>query len=410
MNLWESIRVAISALRINMMRSVLTMLGIIIGVAAVITMVTVGAGAQSQIDAQISSLGTNLFMVMGGSGHMGGARMGAGSVVRLTEDDAAALKQEIPEIAAAAPTVRGGVQVIFGANNWATQVQGVDNDFLIVRDWDIVSGRDFQPREIRSGAKVVILGDTLARELFGESDPIGQNVRINKTPFEVIGVLEKKGQNMGGQDQDDFIMVPLDTARSRLLGRNRARARSVANIMVSVREAWMMDDVEERIGEVLRQRHKIPAGQEDSFMIRNLSEMIEMRADAARVFNMLLAAVASVSLLVGGIGIMNIMLVSVTERTREIGLRMAVGARPQDILKQFLVEAVTLCLVGGAIGIALAILATIAISRVAGWPVLIEWQVIVASVLFSGVIGVFFGYYPARKAASQNPIEALHFE
>ncbi len=410
MNAFESILVAIGALRTNLMRSALTMLGIIIGVAAVIAMLTVGAGAQKEVDQQIAALGSNLFMVMSGAHRRGGARMASGARARLTEGDAQALKDEIPEVAAAAPTMRGSVQVVVGNNNWSTTVQGVDQDYLVARNWVVREGRMMDPREMRSGAKVALLGHTVAEELFGAGNVIGQPLRVNNVPFEVVGVLGAKGQTMTGQDQDDVIMVPLATARTRILGKSRSVAGAVHVIMVSVREEWMMDDVERQIDEVLRQRHRIRPEQDDPFYIRNMSEMMETRAEASQVFNMLLAAVASVSLLVGGIGIMNIMLVSVTERTREIGLRRAVGAKAKDILVQFLIEAVTLCTIGGVAGVILAVAFTYGVAAVAGWPMLLQWQVVILAVVFSAVIGVFFGYYPARKAASQDPIEALRYE
>jgi putative ABC transport system permease protein len=410
MSLLEAVLVAITALRTNVMRSMLTMLGIIIGVAAVITMVAMGAGAQREVDTQIAALGTNVLMVMPGSFRDRGVRMGAGSRVMLTEDDAHAIKREIPGVVAAAPTVRGNVQVITGNMNWATTVQGIDNDYMVARAWEVAEGRGFDPREIRTGARVVLLGATVADELFGAGSAVGQTIRVNNVPFQVVGILGRKGQSMMGSDQDDMIMVPLEAARSRLLGENGVVPQAVAVIMVSVAEAWMMDEVEAQIIELLRQRHRVRANQEDPFSIRNMSEMMQTRAEASQVFNMLLAAVASVSLIVGGIGIMNIMLVSVTERTREIGLRRAVGAKPRDILGQFLIEAVTLCTLGGAVGVVLSIVIIVVTADMTGWPVALPVQVVFLAVLFSAAIGVFFGYYPARKAARQDPIEALRHE
>jgi putative ABC transport system permease protein len=410
MNILESVLVAITALRTNLLRSMLTMLGIIIGVAAVITMVAMGAGAQKAVDSQIAALGTNLFLVMPGSYRDHGARMASGTRLRLTEDDAHAIKREIPEVVAAAPTSRGAVQIVTGNMNWSTTVQGIDNDYLLARNWDIVEGRQFDSREIRSGARVTLMGATVADELFGEASVVGQTVRINNVPFQIIGLLGPKGQSLGGSDQDDLIMVPLEAARGRLLGRSRAVAKAVSVIMVSVESASQMDEVEEQITGLLRQRHRIRAGQDNTFSIRNMSEMVETRAETSRVFNMLLAAVASVSLVVGGIGIMNIMLVSVTERTREIGLRRAVGAKPRDILAQFLVEAVTLCTLGGAIGVLLSVLIITVASNLTGWPVQLAIEVVVLAVLFSAAIGVFFGYYPAKRAARQDPIESLRYE
>ncbi|HJL52304.1 MAG TPA: FtsX-like permease family protein, partial [Arenicellales bacterium] len=303
-----------------------------------------------------------------------------------------------------------GTHIVLGNLNWSTTVQGIDQDYMIARNWRIREGRMFEPAELQSGAKVVLLGATVARELFGEADAIGQMLRMNKVPFTVVGVLGAKGQSMSGSDQDDIVMVPIATARARLLGRHRGVAKAVSVIMVSIEKDWMMDDAEEQIKQVIRQRHRIREDQDDTFSIRNMSEMVETRAETRRVFNMLLAAVASVSLVVGGIGIMNIMLVSVTERTREIGLRRAVGAKAKDILTQFLIEAVMLCIFGGVVGVTLAIVVSYSAAELANWPVSIEWQVVGLALLFSAVIGVFFGFYPARKAANQDPIEALRYE
>jgi len=410
MNLLESVLVAVTALRTNLLRSILTMLGIVIGVAAVITMVALGSGAQQQVDAQIAALGTNLFMIMPGSSRDRGARMGTGSNLRLSEDDARAIRREVPGVVAAAPTMRGTAQVVAGNRNWSTTVQGIDNDYIVARNWTVAEGRGFEPREIRSGTRVVLLGATVAEELFGAAGVPGQRLRIKNVTFEVVGVLARKGQSMMGSDQDDVIMVPLEAARGRLIGRSQGVARAVQVIMVSVEEAWMMSDVEDQITQLLRQRHRIRADQDNTFRIRNMSEMVATRAEASKVFNMLLAAVAGVSLVVGGIGIMNIMLVSVTERTREIGLRRAVGAKPRDILGQFLIEAVTLCTLGGAVGVLLSVVIIMVTSRVTGWPVELPLEVVVLAVLFSAAIGIFFGYYPARKAARQDPIEALRYE
>jgi len=409
MNLVESVLVAINALRTNLLRSLLTMLGIIIGVASVITMVTLAGGAQRQIDGQIEALGSNLLMVIPGAGRDRGVRTAPGTRVRLTEADAAALKREIPDILAAAPTMRGPAQVVFGNSNWSTLVQGIESDYLVARNWTISEGRAFEPREIRSGAKVILLGATVADALFGESRAVGQTVRVGTVPFQVVGLLARKGQTMANQDQDDIVMVPLAAARTRVLGQQQAVAGGVGVILVSVREPGLMDDVAEQMVALLRQRHRVQ-GPDDPFTIHNMSEMVETRAEAARVFNLLLAVVASVSLLVGGIGIMNIMLVSVTERTREIGLRRAVGARARDILGQFLVEAVVLCTLGGVLGIAAALALTFGIATLTQLPVALDGAIVVLAVLFSAVIGVFFGYYPARRASRQDPIEALRHE
>ena len=410
MSLFELVRVAFDALRVNMLRSILTMLGIVIGVAAVIAMVTVGAGAQAEVDEQIQSLGSNVLSIRSGSRWFGGARTAAGSTQSLTLDDARSLKAQIPEIVAAGAANRGSGQVVVGNLNWSTTLYGVDADYLIARNWEISQGREFEPTEFRNGAKVALLGNTVVEELFGAGNVVGQSIRIKNVPFIVVGALKAKGQSFGPWDQDDTIMLPFKTAEGRLLGKSTHRTGSVREIYVSVRDPRMMDYVEQEIAEVLRQRHRIGPDQEDTFSIRNMTEMVEARAEASQIFNMLLAAVASVSLVVGGIGIMNIMLVSVTERTREIGLRMAVGAKERDIMLQFLVEAVTLCLLGGLIGIVVALTVTVGVAEIAGWPVLVQWPIIFIAIAFSGAIGIFFGFYPARKAAAKDPIEALRSE
>ena len=410
MSLFELVRVAFDALRVNMLRSVLTMLGIVIGVSAVIAMVTVGAGAQAQVDRQMQALGSNLLMIRSGSRWFGGARTAAGSTESLTVDDTRALKEGIPEIVAAASTNRGSAQVVVGNLNWSTTIYGIDGDYLIARNWEIAQGREFEPREIRNGAKVALLGDTVVKELFGAGSVVGQAIRIKNVPFTVVGALKAKGQSSGPWDQDDTVLVPFKTAEGRVIGKSRSRTGAVRAIYVSVGEARAMDDVQQEIAEILRQRHRIGPDQQDTFSIRNMTEMVETRAEAKQTFNMLLAAVASVSLVVGGIGIMNIMLVSVTERTREIGLRMAVGAKERDIMLQFLVEAVTLCLAGGLIGIVVALTVTVGVAEIAGWPVLVQWPIIFIAMAFSAAIGIFFGFYPARKAAAKDPIEALRTE
>ena len=410
MSLFELVRVAFDALRVNMLRSVLTMLGIVIGVSAVIAMVTVGAGAQAEVDRQMQALGSNLLMIRSGSRWFGGARTAAGSTESLTVDDTRALKEGIPEIVAAASTNRGSAQVVVGNLNWSTTIYGIDGDYLIARNWEIAQGREFEPREIRNGAKVALLGDTVVKELFGAGNVVGQAIRIKNVPFTVVGALKAKGQSSGPWDQDDTVLVPFKTAEGRVIGKSRSRTGAVRAIYVSVGEARAMDDVQQEIAEILRQRHRIGPDQQDTFSIRNMTEMVETRAEAKQTFNMLLAAVASVSLVVGGIGIMNIMLVSVTERTREIGLRMAVGAKERDIMLQFLVEAVTLCLAGGLIGIVVALTVTVGVAEIAGWPVLVQWPIIFIAMAFSAAIGIFFGFYPARKAAAKDPIEALRTE
>jgi putative ABC transport system permease protein len=409
-NILASIRIALRALRINKLRSVLTMLGIIIGVAAVITMIAVGSGAQARIESQIKGLGTNLIILMPGSTTAGGVRMGSGSRNTLTEEDGYAIQRDVPGVQASAPTLRGTGQVVGGSGNWSTVFYGVTPEYFEARNWVVAQGKGFEAADVAGAAKVVLLGDTVARNLFGDTDPIGQVVRVRKVPLVVIGTLEKKGQSLMGQDQDDVILMPISTARKRVIGQNVGRLRTVGSVSIKVRDGEDMAEVEGQIRDLMRQRHRIQPGQEDDFSLRNLSEVLAAREESSRIMGLLLAAVASVSLLVGGIGIMNIMLVSVTERTREIGLRMAVGARGRDILTQFLVEAITLALIGGLLGIALGIGGTLAIGKFAGWPIHLGLEPVALAVGFAAAIGIFFGFYPARKASKLLPIEALRYE
>ena len=405
-----SVRVALRALRVNRTRSALTMLGIIIGVAAVIAMVGVGSGATDRIQQEIQSIGSNLIIVLPGSISSNGVRLGTGGVATLTEDDAKALATECPSVALAAPAVRGGVQVVYGNNNWATTVQGVTPDYLTLRDYTMSSGQFFTTQDVDAATKNAVLGETVVENLFGDSNPVGQVVIIKNVPFTVSGVLTPKGQSPTGQDQDDVILVPISTAMQKVLGANKANARAVGSVMVQAISPEAMDAAMQETEALLRERHRILPGLDDDFTIRNLTEVFSAQETSARVMAILLGAIASVSLVVGGIGIMNIMLVSVTERTREIGLRLAVGAKRKHILSQFLVEAVTLSLVGGVIGILVGITASVLISHFAQWSTNISMLSVLASFLFSGMVGVFFGYYPARKAAFLNPIEALRYE
>jgi putative ABC transport system permease protein len=407
---WASARIAVRALRVNKLRSALTMLGIVIGVGAVITMVAVGAGAQARVAEQIQSLGSNMLIVLSGSVLADGVRMGSGSQLTITEDDAWAIQRDIPAVAAAAPTSRGGAQVVYGNLNWATGIQGVTLEFFTAREWDVADGRLFSQEEIDGAGKVALLGQTVSGNLFGDGEPLGQVIRIKNVPFTVIGLLERKGQTTFGQDQDDTVLIPLSTAKKKVLGASQANARSVGSIAVKVREARAMPEAEQEIRGLLRQRHRLQPFQDDDFNIRNLTEVLQSQEASSRVLTLLLAAIASVSLLVGGIGIMNIMLVSVTERTREIGLRMAVGARGRDILLQFLVEAVTLSLIGGVVGITTGLAGSYAIAYFARWRTLVSPEAVVVAFGFAAAVGVFFGFYPARKAAALNPIEALRYE
>jgi putative ABC transport system permease protein len=410
MSLLEAIRSALSAISANALRSLLTMLGIVIGVAAVIAMVAIGAGARDRVNREIRSLGANLAIVTPGNVTQGGARLGAGAASTLTDEDAAAIKNDVEGVTAAAPFVRGNAQVVAGGTNWGTSVYAVDDDYFLAREWGIESGRDFDPEEIRRGDIVVLLGRTVARNLFGETDPIEQMIRVRNVPFKVIGIMAPKGQSAFGQDQDDAIFVPLDAGRRRVIGRNYAKDRSVGSIFVKFEDEDDIGPGIERMEALLRQRHRLVADQESDFAIRNLTEVANTAATSVNTLSMLLAAIAAVSLLVGGIGIMNIMLVSVTERTREIGLRLAVGARPRDILGQFLIEATTLAAIGGAIGVALGVGAANAIAKAFGWPLLISPNAVLIAVVFSGLVGIFFGFYPAQRAARLDPIEALRRE
>ncbi|WP_420476042.1 ABC transporter permease [Noviherbaspirillum sp. ST9] len=410
MNMLATLRIALNALRVNKLRSILTMLGIIIGVAAVITMIAVGAGAQQRVEEQIKSLGSNLMIILPGSTTQSGVRLGAGANQSLTDDDAAAIVREIPEVQVAAPSNRRTEQVVAAGANWSTSIYGVNPDYFEAREWPLLSGRMFDQAELTGNAKVAIIGQTAAKQLFGDLDPIDQTIRIRKVPFTIVGVLDRKGQSMIGQDQDDVIMLPLNTARNRLFGNTQGKLRRVGTVQVKVREGASMQVAEEKIRELLRQRQRTQPGQDDAFTVRNLTELLQAQEESSRIMTLLLAAVASVSLLVGGIGIMNIMLVSVTERTREIGLRMAVGARGSDILTQFLVEAMTLSLIGGFVGIVLGVTGSWAIGELTGWATRMSPESIVLAVGFSAGIGIFFGFYPARKAASLLPIQALRYE
>ena len=404
------LRVAMRALAVNKLRSLLTMLGIIIGVAAVIVMIAVGAGAQQRVQEQIASLGSNLLLILSGSSTASGVRSGFGGNLTISEDDALAIAREIPETLSGAQ-LRGTAQIVWGNQNWSTVIFGATQDYLEIRQWAIASGRAYDAADQAGAAKVCLIGSTVAKQLFGGADPVGQVIRIRRVPFTVIGVLETKGQSMMGSDQDDVILMPISTARKRVLGAsNIAKQRSVGAIWVKVAEGADMKAVEEQVRSLLRQRHRLQPGQDDDFSLRNLEEVAATQEASSRVLALLLAAVASVSLVVGGIGIMNIMLVSVTERTREIGLRMAVGARTRDILGQFLVEAVTLSLIGGLAGIAIGVATAVGIAEIAGWRIVLSPQSVILAVAFAFAIGVFFGFYPARKAARLNPVEALRFE
>jgi len=408
MNFLMTLRIAFKALGRNKMRSGLTMLGIIIGVSAVIAMIAIGSGAKARIQEQIASMGSNLLIVLSGSATSGGIRWGSGSVPTLTVEDAKAIANELSAVKYAAPVLQGITQVIFGNQNWSTVTFATTPEALLIRDWSTVKGRSLTQTDVDGAAKVCLLGQTVAENLFGEMDPVGQIVRIRKFPFTVVGVLADKGQTTWGQDQDDVVYVPLKTGQRLLFGQQFPGM--VRSISVQATGPDTLKLAEDQITQLLRQRHRIRANQDNDFMVRNLTEAFSAAEESARVMSILLGAIASISLLVGGIGIMNIMLVSVTERTREIGIRMAVGARGRDILWQFLVEALVLSLLGGVIGIILGGGASQIISDIFKWPTLVSIKALLLSFSFSGGVGIFFGFYPARKAAQMDPIEALRYE
>jgi putative ABC transport system permease protein len=402
-------RLALRSLQRNKLRSILTMLGIIFGVGAVIAMVAISQGADSFIQAQINSLGTNILIVIPGSTTSSGAHGGYGSAATLTLADAEAIAKECPSVAAVAPIKRQNMQVVASGQNWSTMIQGVTSNYLEVRNWSVASGRFFTRQEEESAARVCLLGQTAMQNLFSPGqDPIGATVRIQNVPCQVIGLLSVKGQTGWGQDQDDTVIVPFSTAERKLIG--SPILGIVNNLMVSARSASQTVQAEEEIRTLLRARHHISAGRDDDFNIRNMQDIAEASASASKVMTTLLASVASIALLVGGIGIMNILLVSVTERTREIGIRMAVGAKARHILLQFLVESMTLSMIGGLFGIALGVGSARLVASLANWPSLLSPTAVIGSFLFSGLVGMIFGYYPAYKASHLDPIEALRYE
>ncbi len=401
----EVLQEAMRALTRNKVRTFLTMLGVIIGVAAVIATLAIGQGAKQSVQEQIRSLGSNVIMVFSG-GMMGTVRSGTGATQMLSVEDAQAIMRECPSVAVASPTVRSQAQVVAGDANWSTTVQGGDENFLVVRDWPIAEGRSFTTSDVRAAAKVCVIGATVKKELFGDAEAVGSTIRIRRLPFQVIGVLASKGSNSFGQDQDDMIVAPLATVQKKIL----ASPLRVGSILVSATSEGAVDNAIEEISTLLRQRHRIAAGQQDDFMVRSQSEIASTAEGTSQIMTVLLSSVALVSLLVGGIGIMNIMLVSVTERTREIGVRRALGARSIDIMVQFLAESAFVSLVGGAVGIALGMGIAYAVSRFAQWPTLIGADSIALAVGFSAVVGIFFGFYPAKTAAGLNPIESLRYE
>ncbi|PYS45456.1 MAG: multidrug ABC transporter substrate-binding protein [Acidobacteria bacterium] len=407
MNLLAILKVAFRALGRNKLRTALTMLGIVIGVGAVIVLVSIGQGAQSMVLDQISSMGSNMIFVMPGNMNFGGASMGLGAASTLTDEDVFAMEREIPTIAAASPVVNSSGQMVFGNQNWFVRIQGTNEKFPRIREWKVEQGEFFTDADVRSASRVVVLGKTVSEKLFPGIDPIGQTIRVRNLPFRVVGVLAAKGQSMVGQDQDDTAVMPYTTVQRKLLGQ---QIPSINQAMVSSVSQQASAVTQTQIAELLRQRHKIPPGQPDDFFVRNMTDAAQTFEQLTTIMTLLLGSIAAISLVVGGIGIMNIMLVSVTERTREIGIRMAVGARPNSVRLQFLMESVTLSLMGGLIGVIIGGGLAAIVSKVLGWPTLVSAVSVLISFAFATIIGVFFGYYPAHKAAALDPIEALRYE
>ena len=407
MNLLSIIKIAYRALARNKMRAALTMLGVIIGVAAVIAMVSIGQGASASVQAQISNFGTNLLFVSAGAQNVGGVRSGTGDngTNTLTEDDLQAIQREVPSVSMISPMVNSRSQLVVGNQNWNTSIQGVSEQLPGIRKWTVDSGEFFSEADVRSGARVIVLGQTVVDNLFNGMDPVGQSVRVMNLPFRVVGVLGRKGQDPQGRDQDDIAFAPYSTVQKKLLGTTRIQVAYVSAISADATYTAQV-----QISDLLRQRHKLSGNQPDDFTVRNMSDVAEAANETNSIMTWLLGSIAGVSLLVGGIGIMNIMLVSVTERTREIGVRLAIGARSSAVKKQFLIESIVLSLTGGTIGILLGVVASLAIPMMLGWPTLVSTTAILGSVIFSAAVGIFFGYYPARKAAALDPIEALRYE
>ncbi len=410
MNVFDSLGIALTALRANTLRSILTTLGIIIGVASVIVMVAVGTGARSEVDRQIASLGSNMLVVFPGSTRVGGRAGGAGTRLPLSERDMQALREKIPGVVAISGLLQGTGPVVYGNANWTTSLMGIHDQFNEVRDWQIVEGRGFTPNEVKTAARVALIGKTVADKLFNGGDPLGATIRVTNVPFQIVGVLDSKGQNSFGRDQDDVVMLPMTAARGRIVGRSKLVNDNVGNVHVKFDPGTDLAEAQAQMENLLRQRRSIKPGTEDDFNVRNLSEFMRARTSALTTMGWLLAATSAISLIVGGIGIMNIMLVSVTERTREIGLRMAVGGRRRDILMQFLVEAVALCLLGGLIGVTIGVATATGVALSAQWPILIAPNAILMALGAAALTGVVFGFFPARRAAHLNPIDALRTE
>jgi putative ABC transport system permease protein len=405
LQIWQTTLIALRALRRNKMRSMLTALGIIIGVASVVAMVAVGNGAQARITSQVSALGQNLLTVFAGSKKSGGVNSGLGSASAITLADAEAIQREVPDVAAVSPEVSVTAQAIANGRNWSTTVVGESPDYLIIRDWKLAAGSMFNDSDIRSAAKIAVIGSKTANELFGPLNPVGQSVRIGNIPFTIIGLLESKGAGMGGANQDDRILIPYTTAMKRITG-----DRYLRSVNVEIRSADRMEIAQQQITSLLRQRHRLTSDQSDDFNIFNQKEIADTVNSISKIITLLLGSIAGISLVVGGIGIMNIMLVSVTERTREIGIRIAVGAEPGDIRLQFLIEAVTLSLLGGLIGVLCGVGASHLVGMFADFKAVVSSGSIILAFGVSSVIGIFFGFYPAHKAAALDPIVALRYE
>ena len=406
MGIWMILKISLKSLGRNMIRSILTMLGIIIGVAAVITMVSLGQGAQRQVQEEIAAMGTNTLWIRAGSRRSWGIRSGSGTMNTLNAADFDAIAQEVPTVQAVSPSASTMAQVVFGNQNWNTRIEGYNEQYPLLRNWPLTQGSFFEESHVKTASRVAVLGQTVVDELFGGGDPVGQTIRVKNLPFQVMGVLKKKGANNWGRDQDDTIIVPYTTVQKKFQG----GVLYVQSGLISAVSARASFAAQEQITALLRQRHDLSSDQANDFRVRNLSEFAERAEATNRIMTNLLASIAAVSLLVGGIGIMNIMLVSVTERTREIGIRMAIGARPGHVRIQFLAEAIVLCLVGGFIGLGMGLGGSLLVSQAMGWPTQISPNSIVVSIIFSAAIGVFFGYYPAHKAARLDPIDALHYE
>jgi putative ABC transport system permease protein len=410
MTLFDSLKIALTALRSNMLRSILTTLGIVIGVGSVIILMAVGAGARSEVDKRIASLGTNTLVVNSGSSRVMGRSAGMGTELPLSESDLAAIRDKVPGVIGISGQLNGSGPVVYGNLNWTTTLTGVHPDFTDVRDWTIESGRGFVPEDMRGAVKVAVIGATVAKQLFQDVDPVGAIIRVKNTPFAVIGVLAAKGQSGFGRDQDDVVLLPMPIARNQIVGKSQVQTDQVGQLHIKFDPATDLREAEDDISSLMRQRRRIQPGADDNFQVRNIAEFIKARSEVLSTMTYLLGATSIISLIVGGIGIMNIMLVSVTERTREIGLRMAVGGRQSDIMRQFLVEAVSLCLLGGLIGTALGVAAAAIISFSAQWPIVIAPSVIALAMTAAAATGIIFGYFPARRASNLNPIDALRSE